>query len=448
MDSSVTAQPATGVATPSHLQMLDLTDIAPEQGVANLMATAIRLQASDLFISANEQHTSAQVRYLGQVEPLAILTPEQGSRYIQHIRAEAGMGPDRRHPQDGRLIYQVDAYEPVDLRVSVVPTLHGDDMAIRLLLHNANLLSLDRLGMTPQQLELYRSILDQPGGMILMTGPTGSGKTVTLYASLIALNDGTRKIHTIEDPVEYDIDGLHQSQVNPAIELSPAELLRGVMRQSPDVIMLGEVRDPHTADAAVRAANSGVLVLTTIHAPTAAEAIQSLRGFGVPAAFVASSLRCVLNARLLRTLCPVCREAVVTEAPNQDGECFQCIEEYFPINTSQPMVRYLPHGCDQCRNTGYATRIGAFEVMPISERMRELILKHRPPSRLRAQAAREGMMTLRQAAMLKAAHGLTTVDEVRRVIPESPAPPPPPPKPPSTRTPRMSGAGPRAEMLG
>jgi general secretion pathway protein E len=439
MDS--TGQPATGVVKQTHLQMLDLTDIPPEQGVANLMAAAIRLQASDLFLSANEQHVSVKIRYLGQVEPLAVLTPDQGARYVQHIRAEASMGVDRRHPQDGRLIYQVDDYEPVDLRVSVVPTLHGEDMAIRLLLHNPSLLALDRLGMTPQQLETYRPLLEQPGGMILMTGPTGAGKTVTLYSSLIALNDGTRKIHTIEDPVEYDIDGLHQSQVNPAIDLAPADLLRGVMRQSPDVIMLGEIRDGATADAAVRAANSGVLVLTTIHAPTAAEAIQSLRGFGVPAAFIASSLRCVLNLRLLRTLCPVCREAVVSEAPDHDIECFRCVEEYFPINTSQPMVRYLPHGCEQCRNTGYATRVGAFEVMPISERMRELILKHRPPSRLRAQALREGVMTLRQAAMLKAAHGLTTVDEVRRVVPETPAPLPP------KRKPRLASA-PRAEMLG
>lgn len=440
MDSS--GQVATGVARQTHLQMLDLSEVPPERGVADLMATAIRLQASDLFLSPNEQHTAVAVRYLGQVEPLAILPPDQGSRYIQHIRAEAGMGVDRRHPQDGRLIYQVDDYEPVDLRVSVVPTLHGDDMAIRLLLHNPALLSLDRLGMTPQQLETYRPMLDQPGGMILMTGPTGSGKTITLYSSLIALNDGSRKIHTIEDPVEYDIDGLHQSQVNPAIDLGPAELLRGVMRQSPDVIMLGEVRDPHTADAAVRAANSGVLVLTTIHAPSTAEAIQSLRGFGVPAAFVASSLRCVLNARLLRTLCPVCREAVVSEAPDSDTEAFRCIENHFPINLHQPMVRYLPHGCDQCRQTGYATRIGAFEVMPISERMRELILKHRPPSRLREQAIREGVMTLHQAAMLKAAHGLTTLDEVRRVVPE------PPPPLPRQRKPRLAASAPRAEMLG
>jgi general secretion pathway protein E len=439
MDS--TGQPGTGVAQQNHLQMLDLTDVPPERGVADLMATAIRLQASDLFLSPNEQHVAVKVRYLGQIEPLAILTSDLGMRYIQHVRAEASMGVDRRHPQDARLIYQVDDFEPVDLRVSVVPTLHGEDMAIRLLLHNPNLLSLDRLGMTPQQLETYRSAIEKPGGMILMTGPTGSGKTVTLYSSLIALNDGTRKIHTIEDPVEYDIDGLHQSQVNPAIDLGPADLLRGVMRQSPDVIMLGEVRDPNTADAAVRAANSGVLVLTTIHAPTAADAIQSLRGFGVPSAFVASSLRCVLNARLLRTLCPVCREATVGEAA--DSECFRGIEDYFPINPDQPMVRYLPHGCDQCRYTGYATRVGAFEVMPIGERMRELILKHRPPSRLREQAAREGVMTLGQAAMLKAAHGLTTVDEVRRVVPQTPAP-----LPVSQRKPRLASNAPRAEMLG
>lgn len=410
-------------ATNGSLQMLDLNDIAPEEGVADLMAIAIRLQASDLFLSAYEQHVAVKVRHLGQIEPLAILTREHGARYIQHVRTEAGMGLDRRHPQDGRLIYQVDNYDPVDLRVSVVPTLHGEDMAIRLLLHNSNLLALDRLGMTPQQLKDYRATIAQPGGMVLMTGPTGSGKTVTLYSSLIELNDGRRKIHTIEDPVEYDIDGLHQSQVNPAIDLGPADLLRGVMRQSPDVIMLGEVRDPQTAEAAVRAANSGVLVFTTIHAPTAADAIQSLRAYGVPAAFVASSLKCVLSARLLRTLCPVCREAVLDQR-NGDGDPdgFQCIEDYFPVH--QPMIRYVPHGCEQCRQTGYAARVGAFEVLPVSERMREMILEQQQPSRLRLQMAREGVMTLHQSAMLKAAQGLTTVDEVRRVLPEIPAPVP------------------------
>src|SRR6185437_8608563 len=154
------ANPTAGAPRQGHLQMLDLGDVPPEQGVADLMATAIRLQASDLFLSANEQHVSVKVRYLGQIEPLAILGRDQGQRYIQHVRAEASMGVDHRHPQDGRLIYQVDEYDPVDLRVSVLPTLHGEDLAIRLLLHNSNLLALDRLGMTPQQLELYKSLLE------------------------------------------------------------------------------------------------------------------------------------------------------------------------------------------------------------------------------------------------------------------------------------------------
>src|SRR5205823_5341164 len=184
-------------------------------------------------------------------------------------------------------IYDVDEHHSVDLRINVVPTLHGDDMAIRLLDRDTNLLSLERVGMTARQMDVYRPMLDQPGGMILFTGPTGSGKTVTLYASLNYLNNGRRKIHTIEDPIEYAIEGLRQSQVTPGIELGPNELMRGVLRQSPHVVMVGEIRDDDIAHTAVWAANAGTLVLSTIHAPGAAGAVQSLRAYGIPAPFIA-----------------------------------------------------------------------------------------------------------------------------------------------------------------
>jgi len=395
-----------------HLQLIDVTDMPPDRGMHELISYAIRLKASDLFFLTNEQHVAVNVRYLGLIEPLSILDREQGQRYLAHIRAEIGMDlSDHRRPSDGRWMYEVDEEQYIDLRISSVPTLYGEDMAIRLLMRDTALLSIDKLGMTPAQADAYRNMLERTGGLIVLTGPTGAGKTVTMYAALTYLNNGARKIHTIEDPIEYAIDGLRQSQVNPTLELGPAELLRGVLRQSPDAIMVGEVRDAQTADAAVWAANSGVLVLTTVHAPSVEGAIQSLRGFGVPAAFISTSVRGVISTRLMRTLCPDCRQLL----HDSDGQSMDEVVRY--LEPGQPTMRYAATGCEKCYNTGYAGRVGIFEVVPVSEALREMILKGRASRQLREQTQSEGTMSLRQSAMLKAACGLTSMDEVKRTIP-------------------------------
>lgn len=397
-----------------HLELIDVNELPPDRGVRELIAYALRLKASDLFFLTNEQHVAVHVRYLGIIEPLSILERDKGHRYMAHIRAETGMDlSEHKRPQDSRWVYQPDDDgEPIDLRIGVVPTLHGEDMAIRLLVRDTSLLSLEKLGMMPAQEEAYRGMLDRSGGLIVMTGPTGSGKTVSMYAALNYLNDGHRKIHTIEDPVEYAVDGLRQSQVHTSIELGPAELLRGVLRQSPDVIMVGEVRDAQTADAAVWAANSGVTVLTTIHAPNGEGAIQSLRGFGVQTAFISTSLRGTINARLVRTLCPDCREAVA------DGNGRQAFEEIGRhLDPAQPITPFSARGCEKCHNTGYAGRIGAFEVMPISETVRDMVLKGKSSKQIREKQIEDGMLTVRQAALLRAAQGITTVEEVKRTIP-------------------------------
>jgi general secretion pathway protein E len=232
-----------GADARGHVRLMDLNHVSPEKGVAILIDRALELRASDLFLVTNEQHVAVQVRMRGQVEQISVLAPEQGRRYIAHIRNTASMDvSDHRRPHDGRWIYEVDDQHSVDLRINIVPTLHGDDMAIRLLDRHTDLLSLDRLGMTARQLDTYRPLLEQPGGMILFTGPTGSGKTVTLYASLTHLNNGRRKIHTIEDPIEYAVPGIHQSQVNGKAGMHFPDLLRGIVRQGPDVIMIGEIR--------------------------------------------------------------------------------------------------------------------------------------------------------------------------------------------------------------
>jgi type II secretory ATPase GspE/PulE/Tfp pilus assembly ATPase PilB-like protein len=266
--------------------------------------------------------------------------------------------------------------------------------------------------MNKDQFNHYTNMIQSPSGLILITGPTGSGKTATLYASLMRLNDGRKKINTIEDPVEYAIDGLRQSQVNPLIELGFSELLRGVLRQSPDVIMIGEIRDPETARTAVHAANSGILVLATLHAPSASHAVQSMRALGVHNHFLANSLRGVVAQRLVRTFCPKCRVGIdLADAPHT-------FDEVRPwLGPDEGKMLYMPKGCDACNMTGYTARTGVFEVMPITKSIRSLISEGAPARDIRVKAIEEKMAEFRHTALLKVARGETSTEEVFRVIP-------------------------------
>jgi type II secretory ATPase GspE/PulE/Tfp pilus assembly ATPase PilB-like protein len=266
--------------------------------------------------------------------------------------------------------------------------------------------------MTRDQLSDFGAMIESPGGLIVLTGPTGSGKTATLYASLMRLNNGRRKINTIEDPIEYAVDGLRQSQVNPATNLGFAELLRGALRQSPDVVMIGEIRDEETAKTAVHAANSGILVFATVHAPAASNAVQSLRSLGVHNHFLGASLRGVISQRLLRTLCPSCRTTFdLTDAPHT----FDAIRPM--LGNDEGRSLYAARGCPACTATGYAGRTGVFEVMPVSRAIRDLISDGAPTRDIRDTAVREGMLEFRQAALLKVARGETSTEEMFRVIP-------------------------------
>src|SRR6185437_3313531 len=250
----------------------------PEHVIAALLEQASHLHASDLFLTSGEDSVDVSVRHLGIMRPLARLPLELGHHCIAHVKVMANMDvAERRKPQDGRWVYQ-GAGEQIDLRI---PTLHGEDCAFRLFLRELPTLTLEDLGFIRSQLNDLLAMLNSPSGLILVTGPTGSGKTTTLYACLRYLHDGKRKIHSIEDPVEHEIAGVRQSQVNPRIGLGFSELLRGVLRQDPDVILIGEIRDASTAETAVHAANSGHLVLATLYAPVAAGAVQSMRGWGV-----------------------------------------------------------------------------------------------------------------------------------------------------------------------
>ncbi len=385
----------------------------PDEAVASVLEQAVRLRASDLYFAAGEDHVAVSVRHLGLMRHLVRLPLELGHRCISHIKINANMDvAERRRPQDGRWLY-LGLSGPIDLRVSTLPTLHGEDCAVRLFVHSLPLLELENLGFIATQLNDFLAMLNCPSGLILVTGPTGSGKTTTLYACLRYLNDGKRKINTIEDPIEHEIEGVRQSQINPRIGMGFPEMLRGVLRQDPDVILLGEVRDPVTADTAVHAANSGHLVLATLYAPVAAGAVQSMKGWGVNTHFLGHSLLGVVAQRLVRKLCPHCRAPfpLPADAPHP----FEEVKSW--LGPEEGHSLFAAHGCPACLNNGYSDRTGVFEILPMSQSIRRLILEGKPPSLLREQARQGGMIELRQAALLKVARGETTAEEVIRDVP-------------------------------
>ncbi|HUB25117.1 MAG TPA: GspE/PulE family protein, partial [Tepidisphaeraceae bacterium] len=392
----------TDQATP----LIDVARLPVEQGVARLISHAVSLPASDLFFGTNEHNVSVSARRLGMIQTVSVLPPDIGKRHIAHIKTLAQMDvSERRRPLDGRWIHRLGETQVVDLRINMIPTLFGEDLAIRILSREANLFALNGLGMTDDQFESVSHMLDSPSGLILMTGPTGSGKTATLYASLVRLNNGRQRINTIEDPIEFTIDGLRQSQVNPAVDLHFAALLRGVLRQSPDVIMIGEVRDAETADTAVRAANSGHLVFATVHAPVAAAATQSMLSLGIHPHFLSTSLRGIVSQRLVRTLCPDCKSSFdLSDAPHTFDEIRQWLAP------GEGTKLYASRGCPKCQQTGYCGRTGIFEVMPITQTLRGLIAEGRPSREIRAAAIKDKMLEFRQAALLKVAKGITSTE--------------------------------------
>jgi type II secretory ATPase GspE/PulE/Tfp pilus assembly ATPase PilB-like protein len=400
-------------ATTEVIPDLTTPDTPPERAVAALLERALAMRASDLFFAGNEGYAAVQVRHLGLVRPLTLLPAELGQRCVAHVKAMAGMNTaEHRRPQDGRWVHDTAAGGRVDLRVSTVPTLYGEDCALRLLGRDAGRFDLDDLGLIHKEYNDLVAMLNSPSGLLLVTGPTGAGKTTTLYACLQSLNNGERKINTIEDPIEYAIEGVRQSQVNPRIDLGYPELLRAVLRQAPDVIMIGEIRDAVTAATAVHAANSGHLVLATLHAPLAAGAVQSLHAWGVNSHFLAGCLLGAVAQRLVRTLCPECRAPFPLAAAH---DTFADVRRW--LGPGEGLSLFAARGCPACYGTGYAGRTGVFEVLRMSQPLRHLIAGGQTTQALREQAAREGFVELRQSALVKVARGQTTAEEVVRAVP-------------------------------
>lgn len=378
----------------------------------SLLKEAIERRASDLFLLADRDRMTISLRRCGLVEKLKEVEPLMGRQIINVVKNWAAMDLiERRRPLDGRIGLQYEGRE-IDIRVNTLPTQFGEDATLRLLDPHQEVRSLDDLGLTIHEKNRIISFLNRPSGLILVTGPTGAGKTTTLYACLSHLNNGVRKINTIEDPIEYSIPGIRQSQVNRGIALDFSQLLASVLRQAPDVVMIGEVRDVETAATAVRAANSGHLVFATLHAPVAAGAIQSMFALGAAPHFLASSLVGIIAERLVRQLCPHCRRAY--ELPDASG-MFAGINGL--IDGEPANVIYVPLGCSRCGDSGYSGRCGVFEILAASHKVRQLIAAQRPRDEIHQAAADEGMISFRQASLAALAAGRTSVEEVVRVIP-------------------------------
>ncbi len=383
-----------------------------EDAFQELIEQVARLKASDLYLSSLENHTEVSVRRMGMVHSFARVPRGFGRRVMNHIKVLADISIDEsRRPQEGRIVTTTSRGK-MDLRVNTLPTLFGEDFSIRLLLRDAQLRQFENLGLLPRQLSALVGMLNSPGGLILVTGPTSAGKTTTLYACLEHLNNGKRKINTIEDPIEYALEGVRQSQVNYKINVDFPELLRSVLRQAPDVIMVGEIRDPITAQTAVRAANSGHLVLATLHAPVAGAAVHSMLAYDVNPYFLANSLRGVVAQRLIRTLCPACREEIdLSEAP----ETFKEIQPLMPDDKRAAL--YSARGCQNCNFEEYAGRTALFEVMPVTRQVRAAIAAGMLSREIERVAIEEGMLEFYRAGMLRVACGDTSIEEMMRVVP-------------------------------
>jgi type II secretory ATPase GspE/PulE/Tfp pilus assembly ATPase PilB-like protein len=400
------------VESPAEVDAED--DLRPEVLVRDLIEYTVTLGASDLFLFANQNDIEISLRHLGVVRHVARMPKDVGLRCIAYIVGAAGMKYGmKKHPQDGRWILHHPNGGSVDVRLSTIPTLYGESMSLRLLRRDSELMRLTYLGFMQSQLGQMQSLLMSPSGLILVTGPTGSGKTTTLYACLHALNNGRRKIHTIEDPVEYAVPGLIQSQVDDLHGASFAEMLRAILRQSPDVIMIGEIRDTATAETAVQAANSGQLVLATMHSPTAAAAVHAMLGLGISPYLLCSSLAGVIGQRLVRVLNPETRIPMdLSMAPHTFDE----IRQFLEPNEGQT-VYSAPGRSSGNEAYWYTGQTCVFEIMTTSSKTRQLIREMQPASTLSQAAIEEGMIDLRRAALLKVAKGITSFDEMQTEIP-------------------------------
>ncbi len=390
-----------------HLR--DMAFEAPIVKLVNMLITrAVEGRTSDIHIEPFENNVKVRYRIDGALTEVESLPKRIQPAVISRVKIMSRLNiAERRLPQDGRIKLRVSGRD-IDLRVSTIPTIYGESIVMRILDRGSALIVLDHLGFPAATQEKYENLITTPYGMLLVTGPTGSGKTTTLYASLNKINSDEKKIITVEDPIEYQIDGINQIQVKPQIGLTFASGLRHIVRQDPDVIMVGEIRDVETAEIAIHSALTGHLVFSTLHTNDAPGAVTRLLDMGIEGFLVSSSLIGVLAQRLVRVICSSCKEVYTPE---------QEVIDKAELDLSK-VTAYHGTGCDECRNTGYRGRTGIFELMIVDGEIRRLILDKSSADIIRQKAVEKQMQVLRDSGWEKVGQGVTTIQEVLRVSQE------------------------------
>jgi type IV pilus assembly protein PilB len=399
-----------GEDDPSVEQLKALVEEAPVVKLVNLIVDeAVKQSASDIHIEP--QRTGVWVRYRVDGVLRDVMNPPKHLKaaLVSRMKIMAEMDiAERRKPQDGRVHLTADG-KSIDLRVSTLPTMFGEKVVMRILDQSNTMIGLGRLGFHSDTLRQWEDATSKPHGMVLVTGPTGSGKTTTLYSTLAKLNTSDKNIVTVEDPVEYQLSRVNQVQVNQKAGLTFASGLRSILRQDPDIIMVGEIRDHDTAEIAVQAALTGHLVLSTLHTNDAASTVIRMTDMGVEPFLISSSVIAVLAQRLARAICPRCKVAYTppADALGRLG---------VGTRIESDVVFYRGQGCEHCRGTGYRGRIGIFELLVLSDPIRDMVVKQAPSTEIKAQAIREGMRTLRDDGLEKVMSGVSTIDEILRVV--------------------------------
>ncbi|WP_173911493.1 type II secretion system ATPase GspE [Acinetobacter sp. Marseille-Q1618] len=396
---------------PETEDLMDQEDDAPIVRLINaLLSEAIRVGASDIHIEAFEKKLSVRLRVDGQLREIVQPRRELAPLLVSRIKVMAKLDiAEKRIPQDGRISLRLAGRE-VDVRVSTLPSSHGERVVMRLLDKQAGRLNMTHLGLMPNDYERLTQLVHRPHGIILVTGPTGSGKTTTLYAALSDLNDGSKNILTAEDPIEYQLEGVGQTQVNTKVDMTFARALKAMLRQDPDVVMVGEIRDLETAEIAVQASLTGHLVLSTLHTNTAIGAVTRLKDMGIEPFLLSSSLIGVIAQRLVRTICSHCH--TWREADDFEKEIFK------PVSNAIDLKLPVPNGCDHCSHTGFSGRTAIYEIVPIDEQMRRLVHGNAAEYELEEYARRDAG-SIRDDGLRKVLAGKTTMEEVLRVTNEA-----------------------------
>lgn len=383
-------------------------DTRPVVGIVNQMLTdAIRQGASDIHVEPRHDRVEIRFRIDGELRKVRDFPSRLLPMFVTRLKIMAEIDiVEFRVPQDGRVSVKIDG-RSVDLRMSVLPNYHGQRIVLRILDKSVSLKSLDEIGFTPSNLNTFRSLVRKPYGMFLVTGPTGSGKTTTLYAALAELRNETNNVMTCEDPVEYEVDGVNQSQVNDKVGLTFARQLRAILRQDPDVVLVGEIRDAETAETAVRAALTGHMVMSTLHCNDAPNAIPRLLDMDIDPFLLSSSLIGVMSQRLLKSLCPSCR--VQRMATSDERKLL----EAYGVNCQK---LWSPVGCDECGHTGYKGRAAIHEILSVTPPVAKLIAARCPIEEVRAEAVKFGYVPMQHRALELVVSGETSLEEAQRVV--------------------------------